>query len=39
MNTIPESHKDLLQIDVAVLATVGRNEYQQVNALWFFLQR
>jgi PPOX class probable F420-dependent enzyme len=37
MNTIPESHKDLLRTDVAVLATVGRSGYPQVAALWFLL--
>lgn len=35
MTTIPESHQDLLKADVAVLATVGRDGYPQVTALWF----
>ncbi len=37
MNAYPESHKDLLQADVAVLATRGKNGYPQVTALWFLL--
>ncbi len=35
MTTFPESHQDLLQADVAVLATNGRDGYPQVTALWF----
>ncbi len=35
MITFPETHHDLLQTDVAMLATVGRNGYPQVTALWF----
>jgi PPOX class probable F420-dependent enzyme len=35
MKTIPETHHDLLQSDVAILATIGRNGYPQVTALWF----
>jgi PPOX class probable F420-dependent enzyme len=35
MTTIPESHLDLLQADVAMLATIGQDEYPQVTALWF----
>jgi PPOX class probable F420-dependent enzyme len=35
MKTIPETHHDLLQSDVAILATVGRDGYPQVTALWF----
>ena len=37
MNTVPESHRDLLASDVAVLATVGPDGYPQVTALWFLL--
>jgi PPOX class probable F420-dependent enzyme len=33
----PESHKDLLKADVAILATIGRDGYPQVTALWFLL--
>jgi len=32
---IPESHKDLLNAPVAVLATNGADGYPQVSALWF----
>lgn len=35
MITIPETHHDLLRSDVAILATVGRDGYPQVTALWF----
>jgi len=37
MNTFPESHRDLLATDVAVLATVGRDGYPQLTAVWFVL--
>ncbi len=39
MITFPESHKDLLLTDVAVLATIGRTGYPQVTALWFLLDK
>ncbi len=35
MKTIPASHKDLLNADVAILATIGKNGFPQVTALWF----
>ena len=35
MSTFPESHRDLLTIPVAVLATLAPNGYPQVTALWF----
>ena len=35
MATFPESHRDLLQTDVASLATVGPDSFPQVSALWF----
>lgn len=35
--TFPESHHDLLQSDVAILSTVGRDGYPQVTSLWFLL--
>jgi PPOX class probable F420-dependent enzyme len=35
MTAVPESHKDLLAADVAVLATHGEDGYPQVTALWF----
>src|SRR5512143_3979641 len=35
MTTFPETHRDLLKSDVAILATIGQNGYPQVTALWF----
>lgn len=35
MTDFPESHQDLLQIPVAVLATRGADGYPQVSAIWF----
>jgi PPOX class probable F420-dependent enzyme len=35
MPTIPESHQDLLQAPVGVLATNGSDGQPQVSALWF----
>lgn len=35
MITIPETHKDLLKANVAVLTTIGQDKYPQVTALWF----
>src|SRR5437868_11842902 len=35
MTTFPESHKDLLNAPVAVLATNGADGFPQVSALWF----
>jgi PPOX class probable F420-dependent enzyme len=35
MVTFPESHQDLLNADVATLATNGPDGYPQVTALWF----
>jgi PPOX class probable F420-dependent enzyme len=32
---VPASHRDLLQTNVAVLATLGQDGYPQVTALWF----
>src|SRR5690349_8445776 len=37
MITIPETHKDLLNANVAILTTLGEDEYPQVTALWFLL--
>jgi PPOX class probable F420-dependent enzyme len=37
MAEFPESHRDLLQAQVAVLATRGGDGYPQVTALWFVL--
>ncbi len=36
MISIPDSHKDLLNTDVAILATVGKGGFPQVTALWFY---
>lgn len=35
MTTFPETHRDLLGTDVAILATIGEDGYPQVTALWF----
>ncbi len=35
MATFPESHRDLLSTDVAILATNGSDGFPQVTALWF----
>lgn len=35
MTSFPESHQDLLDAPVAILATVGHDGYPQVTALWF----
>jgi PPOX class probable F420-dependent enzyme len=35
MTTFPETHRDLLDSDVAILATIGQDGYPQVTALWF----
>jgi PPOX class probable F420-dependent enzyme len=35
MTQFPESHQDLLNAPVATLATVGKDGYPQVTALWF----
>jgi PPOX class probable F420-dependent enzyme len=37
MTTIPQSHQDLVQADVAILATLGPDGYPQVTAVWFLL--
>lgn len=38
MTTVPESHRDLLQAQVAILATVGPNGTPQSSALWFLAE-
>jgi PPOX class probable F420-dependent enzyme len=38
MAAVPPSHRDLLQNDVAVLATIGPDGYPQVSALWFLAE-
>lgn len=35
MIIFPKSHQDLLNADVAILATIGLDGYPQVTALWF----
>ncbi len=35
MTTFPASHQDLLNTQVAMLATIGPDGYPQVSALWF----
>jgi PPOX class probable F420-dependent enzyme len=35
MATIPESHQDLLNAPVGMLATIGPDGYPQVTAVWF----
>jgi PPOX class probable F420-dependent enzyme len=35
MIIIPESHRDLLKSDIAILATIGSDGFPQVTALWF----
>ncbi len=35
MTTFPESHRDLLNAQIGVLATTGHDGYPQVTALWF----
>ena len=37
MTTFPETHRDLLKSDVAILATIGPDGYPQVTAIWFLL--
>jgi PPOX class probable F420-dependent enzyme len=38
MTTVPESHRDLLQAQVAILATVGPEGTPQSSALWFLAE-
>lgn len=35
MATIPASHANLLEAQIAILATIGPDGYPQVSALWF----
>jgi len=37
-NTIPDSHRDLLDGEVATLATVGEDGYPQVSEVWFLTE-
>jgi PPOX class probable F420-dependent enzyme len=38
MTTFPESHHDLLDADVATLATIGRHGIPQQTAVWFLYE-
>jgi len=38
MSKVPESHRDLLDADVAVLATVGSDGRPQLSAVWFLAE-
>ena len=35
MTFVPQTHEDLLNSQVAMLATIGQDGYPQVTALWF----
>ncbi|HSH05029.1 MAG TPA: TIGR03618 family F420-dependent PPOX class oxidoreductase [Anaerolineae bacterium] len=35
MKKIPDTHRDLLEMDVAALATIGPKGHPQVTAIWF----
>jgi PPOX class probable F420-dependent enzyme len=37
-NSIPDSHRDLLEGDFATLATVGEDGYPQVSEVWFLAE-
>ena len=37
MPDVPESHRDLLDAEVATLSTIGSDGYPQVSAVWFLL--
>jgi PPOX class probable F420-dependent enzyme len=36
--SVPESHRDLLEAQVATLATAGADGYPQLSAVWFLAQ-
>jgi PPOX class probable F420-dependent enzyme len=38
MTQIPDSHRDLLQSDVATLATIGPDGRPQLSAVWFLTE-
>jgi PPOX class probable F420-dependent enzyme len=37
MTEFPASHRDLLEAEVATLATIGRNGFPQLTEVWFLL--
>ncbi len=37
-NSIPDSHRDLLERDFVTLATVGEDGYPQVSEVWFLAE-
>jgi hypothetical protein len=37
-NSIPDSHRDLLEGEVLTLATVGEDGYPQVSEVWFVVE-
>jgi PPOX class probable F420-dependent enzyme len=38
MTPIPDSHRDLLEADVATLATIGPDGYPQLSEVWFLAE-
>jgi PPOX class probable F420-dependent enzyme len=38
MTTFPDSHRDLLEAQVASLATIGRDGFPQLTEIWFLLE-
>jgi PPOX class probable F420-dependent enzyme len=38
LNSIPDSHRDLLNAEFATLATIGEDGYPQLSELWFLAQ-
>ena len=37
-NSVPDSHRDLLEAQVLTLATVGEDGYPQVSEVWFLVE-
>jgi PPOX class probable F420-dependent enzyme len=38
MTTFPDSHRDLLNAQVATLATIGRDGFPQLTEIWFLFE-